>query len=297
GIEQCRLACGGHGFSLASALPEIYSFAVAGCTYEGENIVMLLQVARFLMKTVKEIRSSSARLAAIAKYLLDDRKYKSNFRVWHMVKYEDLIEDFEQVTRNQVTLQDCIMLTERVADGNVSIEEFRNKLLNPNYFSSCERSIYVLGVSLATWNLIYLIAIPFLSAECIIREKNLKIYSTFDYLQQLQKDNHSPEEAWNCASVELCQASRDDYMSDEQMKNIKCGIYEILGKLRPDAVAIVDSFDFSDRELHSVLGRRDGNVYAAMLEWAKHSELNKTEVLSTFEKYLGPMMKCGRSKI
>lgn len=69
-----------------------------------------------------------------------------------------------------------------------------------------------------------------------------------------------------------------DYMSDEQMKNVKCGIYEILGNLRPDAVAIVDSFDFSDRELHSVLGRRDGNVYEAMLEWAKHSELNKTEV-------------------
>jgi acyl-CoA oxidase len=46
GIEQCRLACGGHGYSQASAFPEIYSYAVGGCTYEGENIVMLLQVAR-----------------------------------------------------------------------------------------------------------------------------------------------------------------------------------------------------------------------------------------------------------
>ncbi|CAG9533626.1 unnamed protein product [Cercopithifilaria johnstoni] len=272
GIEQCRLACGGHGYSHVSGLPEIYSFAVAGCTYEGENIVMLLQVARFLMKTVKEIQSSNAHLAEIARYLLGDKKYKSRFRVWQTAKYEDLIEDFEQAARNQ-------------------------------------------------------------------------IYSTFDYLQQLQKNNLSPEEAWNCASVELCQASRlhilcfmaksyflkiaqctepeiirilnligklyslhtisthcysfrkADYMTDEQMKNVKCGIYEILGKLRPDAVAIVDSFDFSDRELHSVLGRRDGNVYAAMLEWVKHSELNKTEVLSTFKKFLGPMMESGRSKI
>jgi acyl-CoA oxidase len=46
GIEQCRMACGGHGYSLASAFPEIYAYAVGGCTYEGENIVMLLQVAR-----------------------------------------------------------------------------------------------------------------------------------------------------------------------------------------------------------------------------------------------------------
>ena len=38
GIEQCRLACGGHGYSQASALPEIYAYATGGCTYEGENI-------------------------------------------------------------------------------------------------------------------------------------------------------------------------------------------------------------------------------------------------------------------
>uniref|UniRef100_A0A1I7ZZZ7 Acyl-CoA_dh_1 domain-containing protein n=1 Tax=Steinernema glaseri TaxID=37863 RepID=A0A1I7ZZZ7_9BILA len=50
GIEQCRMACGGHGYSHASGLPEAYGYAVGGCTYEGENIVMLLQVARFLMK-------------------------------------------------------------------------------------------------------------------------------------------------------------------------------------------------------------------------------------------------------
>lgn len=53
GIEQCRLACGGHGYSHASGLPEIYSFAVAGCTYEGENIVMLLQVARCIGLSIK----------------------------------------------------------------------------------------------------------------------------------------------------------------------------------------------------------------------------------------------------
>lgn len=30
---------------------------VAGCTYEGENLVMLLQLGRYLMKIAKEVRA------------------------------------------------------------------------------------------------------------------------------------------------------------------------------------------------------------------------------------------------
>ncbi|GMR46979.1 hypothetical protein PMAYCL1PPCAC_17174 [Pristionchus mayeri] len=52
GIEQCRMACDGHGYSDASGLPKIYGYAIAGCTYEGENVMLLQQAARYLMKSV-----------------------------------------------------------------------------------------------------------------------------------------------------------------------------------------------------------------------------------------------------
>lgn len=86
-------------------------------------------------------------------------------------------------------------------------------------------------------------------------------------------------------------------MTEDQVNGIRDGIYGTMERLRPNAVSLADSWDFQDRELHSVLGRRDGNVYPALLEWAQQSQLNKTEVLPTFEKYLGPMMKDGRSKL
>ena len=35
---------------------------------------------------------------------------------------------------------------------------------------------------------------------------------------------------------------------------------------------------YSDRELNSILGRFDGNVYENMLKWAQSSPLNKTDV-------------------
>ncbi|XP_023236077.1 peroxisomal acyl-coenzyme A oxidase 1-like [Centruroides sculpturatus] len=54
GIETCRLACGGHGYLLISGLPRLYSLTVAACTYEGENTVLYLQTARFLLKCLKQ---------------------------------------------------------------------------------------------------------------------------------------------------------------------------------------------------------------------------------------------------
>ena len=59
---------------------------------------------------------------------------------------------------------------------------------------------------------------------------------------------------------------------------------ELMKELRPNAVTLVDAFDFPDRMLNSCLGRYDGNVYEALYEYAKSSSLNKQEVL---------LLKCG----
>uniref|UniRef100_A0A7E4UU00 BTB domain-containing protein n=1 Tax=Panagrellus redivivus TaxID=6233 RepID=A0A7E4UU00_PANRE len=71
----------------------------------------------------------------------------------------------------------------------------------------------------------------------------------------------------------------------------------VLKELRPNAVAIVDSFDISDRELSSVLGRRDGNVYENLLKWAMQSPLNESDISTAYTKHLKPMMVEARSKL
>ena len=53
---------------------------------------------------------------------------------------------------------------------------------------------------------------------------------------------------------------------------------ELYAELRPNAVALVDAYDFPDHILQSCLGRYDGNVYKALFEYAKQSPLNKTDV-------------------
>lgn len=43
-IEECRKLCGGHGYLCSSGLPELFAVYVPACTYEGDNVVLLLQV-------------------------------------------------------------------------------------------------------------------------------------------------------------------------------------------------------------------------------------------------------------
>ena len=44
-MEAARRACGGHGYSLLSGLPTLFTHYVQNVTWEGDNNVMLLQVA------------------------------------------------------------------------------------------------------------------------------------------------------------------------------------------------------------------------------------------------------------
>ncbi len=42
------------GYSASSGLPQIIQEADGGCTYEGDNIVLLLQTARYLLKCAQK---------------------------------------------------------------------------------------------------------------------------------------------------------------------------------------------------------------------------------------------------
>lgn len=78
-------------------------------------------------------------------------------------------------------------------------------------------------------------------------------------------------------------------MTDSQVTQAHQRVKELLAVIRPEAVALVDAFDYRDMSLGSVLGRYDGNVYENMFEWAKNSPMNKTEVTPGSSPWL-PML-------
>lgn len=54
-VQTCRLACGGHGFLNSSGFHDIYGNVVAAQHYEGENTILLLQTARYLIKAWSQV--------------------------------------------------------------------------------------------------------------------------------------------------------------------------------------------------------------------------------------------------
>jgi len=111
----------------------------------------------------------------------------------------------------------------------------------------------------------------------VIMKNMLDIYLYYELLQ--------------CSSGLL----EDGYISRQQLENIRTNLYERLQEFRSNAVNVVDAFGFYDRELNSVIGRKDGNVYENLFKWAKNEQpINQMDVLPFHERYLGRGMKEAR---
>ena len=67
-------------------------------------------------------------------------------------------------------------------------------------------------------------------------------------------------------------------LTPEQINILTDRRIELLTELRPNAVTLVDAYDYPDRLLNSCLGRYDGQVYDALYDYAKSSTLNQHQV-------------------
>lgn len=67
-------------------------------------------------------------------------------------------------------------------------------------------------------------------------------------------------------------------MTSEQVSLARDQLYLLLEQVRPEAVPLVDAFDFTDNILNSALGRYDGDVYNHLYQWAQRAPRNKKKV-------------------
>ena len=84
------------------------------------------------------------------------------------------------------------------------------------------------------------------------------------------------------------------YINSAQSKLIEQASQDMLVKIRPQAIPLVELFDFSD-DLHpTAIGNKYGDIYETHVEWAKTSRMNDPangSIPKGFNEYILPILK------
>uniref|UniRef100_A0A4W6F0E9 Acyl-coenzyme A oxidase n=1 Tax=Lates calcarifer TaxID=8187 RepID=A0A4W6F0E9_LATCA len=273
-IEVCRMSCGGHGYSRSSALPDIYVEFTPTCTYEGENTVMMLQTARYLVKSYRQAKDGQ-QLSGIVSYLNE--------------------AEHRRVQPQPVAARPTVVDINDLA-SLVEVYKLRAAILVELAAKSIQQELQRRKSQEDAWNNSAIDLVRASDAHChyvvvkLFTDKlgeigDTAVHSVLSTLALLYALHGITQNSGDFLQAGL--------LSVPQVLLISVRIKELLAQLRPNAVVLVDAFDFHDKKLNSVLGRYDGNVYENLFDWARRSPLNSTEVHDSFHKYLKPL----RSKL
>ncbi|KAH8404171.1 hypothetical protein KR215_011154 [Drosophila sulfurigaster] len=278
GVERLRLACGGHGYLASTNLANIYSNMTAACTYEGENTVLLLQIGRYLMKSWRAALGG-ATLAPTVKYLAEVQQ-NPEFGEW-TGNWENLVKAIQfaaakktQLAFNSLAKRVTNGVSEEVAANQTGIELTQAAELHGRAFLFHSFLSEITGPKSKKRS----------SALNRVLEQLLELYLVNETLKNLSSILRSKflnsNFAWQFINL-----------TDSDLSKLQSRLETALSKIRPDAVAIVDGFDFSDRQLNSTIGSFDGNAYERIFDATLKSPMNQKSVPKSFHEHLGPFMK------
>ncbi|KAF0690797.1 Aste57867_17852 [Aphanomyces stellatus] len=251
GMERVRRACGGHGYSASSNLPHIFQEFVGACTYEGTKDVLVQQHVSFLLKCLRHPMPVT-RVGAL-----------------------DLLGFL------QVDPTGHCQATEptHLCEPQVLLQAFQVRALKLLQRAAKVKSMHHLTqASLAHAESIVLSCFY----QGVMAVSDLKLQAVLLQLWQLYG-------LWRI-QANLGEFRLDDYLSSSQGAWAQDQLLELLQIVRPNAVALVDGFGFSDFELNSAIGRYDGDIYRALIERATHEPLNATDVTPGYHKWLQPLL-------
>lgn len=267
GVEVCRLACGGHGYLTCANFLNYYSLASAASTYEGENTVLLLQTARFLVKMWNQ--------AVQGKPLMPTVSYLQNYvgKQVQQFPWSDsvpvIISAFQAVVANKLRLA-CHRIEQRKSKGFTPEEATNLTGLELTQVAEVHGRWFVLQSAYEMFEKTCQKA----TAPLISVMQNLCKLVVYDEALRIRGD-----------------LLRFTTMTETDLVKLEQNYEACLMVLRPNAVGIVDAFDYPDFVLGSALGAYDGNVYERLFAEAMKSPLNQEPVNKTFELYLKPLMK------
>ena len=275
GIEDCRKACGGHGYLQSSGIPELVTTYLMNPTVEGDNHMLPQQVVKVLLKLVQVVQADgdlssykkcdSYDLIAPLKAIFSGEKETFGAQSPEAtIDLDILLKAFcHRVAR---LLAECAeQLQQKTMDGKSAQDAWNESLLIMARISRAYSQYlllrdFVQGIG---------------NSKEVLGPRELSVLTDLARLFGLY---------W--MEREIGDFFEDGFLSQDQAKWVRNGVMALLDVVRPNAVALVDAFDHSDFILKSALGRFDGNVYPAIMEAAKKDPLNNNNVGPGYEEHL-----------
>ncbi|TPX66950.1 acyl-CoA oxidase [Spizellomyces sp. 'palustris'] len=281
GMEDLRRSCGGHGFLKNSGFPEFIADYLPNVTYEGDNYMLTQQTARYLVKTFRSLKKMNAtpinapeNITPTTRYLLDAAQPSFSAETWHVKSAADL--------------ENPSLLTAAFAHraGQLVADLVRALDSGELTWTTAQLDIYKVSRAHCQYILVdnYCRA---LQSESI-RSQPPSIQLLLHRLFTLFTLDTMETELGSFLS------SSPTYINPTQISLIRQGVRSRVNALRPDAVALVDAWGFSDYVLNSDLGRADGRVYESLVESAGRNPLNIGEnfpVVSGYAEHYAPLIK------
>ncbi|KAF7968804.1 hypothetical protein HWV62_29276 [Athelia sp. TMB] len=278
GAEDARKCCGGHGFSVLSGLPEIVSTVTPCATLEGENYVMYQQTARYLIKAAASVR---------ARHPVDEP-----------MRYLQMGLDDAAPPRS------C---SRNFSDPSIQYAVFRHRATRMIF--ECEQLLRDSqsrdGLSHdEAWNLhmLTLIAAAHAHIELFVLQSFMhKVDGITDPTTHRVVKNLCDlfalvaiESPMSIGSIGFME---DGHVVGAELRSIRALVNRALDELSPEAIALTDSWNFSDESLQSALGRKDGNVYETLLNWTRQLPINQDAdkqggmLKDEFTTYIKPIIR------
>lgn len=267
GIDVLRKACGGHGYLASSNLHSIQGLANAAFTYEGEYTVLLLQTARFLLRQYVDGQKRKVLPSSVG-YLRHTTALK-----WGPNLLENVARALEISTTAQV--RDAWQLKQSKTRNGKHSEQQATNLAGRRLTAAASLHGHTFLVRNSIDQFAQLQQRTSIVCQEIrtLLEQLVELFVLDTFLRQL-----GPLLKWN-------------NISGRQVEQVEQRYEQLLQQLRPNAVALVDGFDFHDRVLGSTLGSYDGRVYERLMEHARSNPLNQQPVNISYQQHLQPLLR------
>ena len=236
GLEVCRRACGGHGYSSYSGIGSYYADYLPTLTWEGDNYMLTQQVARYLLKSARAVlsgKSADNDTSRILKSYLDRRDKGASFDV--LEEDKDIVDAFAWRTAH---------LTFEALKHRDAEKRSWNSLLVDFWRLSTAHSQYMV-----VRNFYEAVSSPQLS-QALDPETKTLMHALFR-LYALHTLEREAAEFFSSGAVTVRQITLTRTTA----------VMKLLDEIRPHAISLVDAWAIPDWQLDSSLGRSDGKVY------------------------------------